>query len=107
MGLLNSTVSKKKTYHTWKVTNIVYFFLEKNQFKALVCSKFHHKKQTNKKKKKKNQLELLSCSKHWQFLCLLYRKVAEKGSKKSVTRINLAHFTIILSIVILIMENIN
>lgn len=52
MGLLNSTVSTKKAYHTWKVRNIVCFF-EKNHFKALVCSKFHHKKQTNKKKKKK------------------------------------------------------
>lgn len=75
MGLLNSTVSKKKTYHTWKVENIVlvFFVLFLNHFKALVCSKFHHKKQTNKKKKKKKQLELLSCSKYWQFLCLLQK----------------------------------
>lgn len=93
MGLLNSTVSKKKTYHTWKVENIVFcFFL--NHFKALV---FTTKNKLTKRKRKQKQLELLSCSKYWQFLCLLQKN----------QWLNLAHFTIILSIVILIMENIN
>lgn len=93
MGLLNSTVSKKKTYHTWKVENIVVcFFL--NHFKALV---FTTKNKLTKRKRKQKQLELLSCSKYWQFLCLLQKN----------QWLNLAHFTIILSIVILIMENIN
>lgn len=72
------------------------FFL-KITLKLLFVLNFTTKNKLTKRKRKKKQLELLSCSKYWQFLCLLQKN----------QWLNLAHFTIILSIVILIIENIN
>lgn len=72
-------------------------FFFKITLKLLFVLNFTTKNKLTKRKRKKKQLELLSCSKYWQFLCLLQKN----------QWLNLAHFTIILSIVILIIENIN
>lgn len=54
MGLLNSTVSTKKAYHTWKVRNIVWVFLKKITLKLLFVLNFTTKNKLTKRKRKKS-----------------------------------------------------